>query len=73
LSPAEIAAARACHSEREIEDIRFAQTQVRRFAQIRRDHREAMLCDSIDEMIDEADEIASEHVQVMARDPDAFL
>ena len=37
LSMAEIEAARKALSEREIEDIRFAQAQVRRFAQIQRD------------------------------------
>ena len=34
---------------------------------------EIYLCDTIDEMVAKADEIASEHVQVMTRDPDFFL
>ena len=34
---------------------------------------EVIVCDSIDEMVKEADRIASEHVQVMTRDPDYFL
>ena len=34
---------------------------------------EVIVCDSIDEMVREADRIASEHVQVMTRDPDYFL
>ena len=34
---------------------------------------EVIVCDSIDEMIQVADEIASEHVQVMTTDPDVFL
>ncbi len=34
---------------------------------------EIILCDSLDEMVAEADRIASEHVQVMTRDPDYFL
>ncbi|MFZ0500825.1 MAG: histidinol dehydrogenase [Steroidobacteraceae bacterium] len=34
---------------------------------------EIILCDSIDEMVQEADRIASEHVQVLTRDPDYFL
>jgi sulfopropanediol 3-dehydrogenase len=34
---------------------------------------EVIVCDSIDEMIQVADEIASEHVQVMTSDPDLFL
>jgi sulfopropanediol 3-dehydrogenase len=37
------------------------------------DYGEVILCDSLDEMIDEADRIASEHVQVMTSDPDVFL
>jgi len=32
-----------------------------------------ILCDTIDEMVAEGDRIASEHVQVMTRDPDYFL
>ena len=38
-----------------------------------RDHGEVILCDSDEEMVIEADRIASEHVQVMTRDPDWFL
>ncbi|HEY6834317.1 MAG TPA: histidinol dehydrogenase [Pseudolabrys sp.] len=38
-----------------------------------KDYGEVIVCDSIDEMITEADRIASEHVQVMTRDPDVFL
>lgn len=34
---------------------------------------EVIVCDSIEEMIQVADEIASEHVQVMTSDPDIFL
>jgi sulfopropanediol 3-dehydrogenase len=34
---------------------------------------EIILCDTLDEMVAEADRIASEHVQVMTRDPDYFL
>ena len=34
---------------------------------------EVIICDSIDEMVQQADLIASEHVQVMTRDPDYFL
>ncbi|MFL5327252.1 MAG: histidinol dehydrogenase [Microvirga sp.] len=34
---------------------------------------EVIVCDSEDEMVAEADRIASEHVQVMTRDPDYFL
>jgi sulfopropanediol 3-dehydrogenase len=34
---------------------------------------EVIVCDSDDEMVAEADRIASEHVQVMTRDPNFFL
>lgn len=34
---------------------------------------EIILCDTIDEMVAEGDRVASEHVQVMTRDPDYFL
>jgi sulfopropanediol 3-dehydrogenase len=34
---------------------------------------EVILCDSLEEMVAEADRIASEHVQVMTQDPDYFL
>jgi sulfopropanediol 3-dehydrogenase len=37
------------------------------------DYGEVIVCDSEDEMVAEADRIASEHVQVMTRDPDYFL
>jgi len=38
-----------------------------------RDYGEVIVCDSDEEMVGEADRIASEHVQVMTRDPDYFL
>jgi sulfopropanediol 3-dehydrogenase len=34
---------------------------------------EIIVCDTLDEMVQEADRIASEHVQVLTRDPDYFL
>lgn len=37
------------------------------------DYGEVIVCDSYEEMVEEADRIASEHVQVMTRDPDYFL
>jgi sulfopropanediol 3-dehydrogenase len=37
------------------------------------DYGEVILCDDLDEMVREADRIASEHVQVMTRDDDRFL
>jgi sulfopropanediol 3-dehydrogenase len=38
-----------------------------------RDYGEVLVCESRDEMVREADRIASEHVQVMTDDPDYFL
>ncbi|MFN3313992.1 MAG: histidinol dehydrogenase [Hyphomonas sp.] len=38
-----------------------------------RDYGQVIVCDSYEEMVRVADEIASEHVQVMTRDPDYFL
>lgn len=38
-----------------------------------RDFGQVIVCDTEDEMVAEADRIASEHVQVMTRDPDRFL
>jgi sulfopropanediol 3-dehydrogenase len=37
------------------------------------DYGEVIVCEDDDEMVREADRIASEHVQVMTRDPDFFL
>jgi sulfopropanediol 3-dehydrogenase len=37
------------------------------------DYGQVIVCDSREEMLQKADEIASEHVQVMTRDPDWFL
>jgi sulfopropanediol 3-dehydrogenase len=37
------------------------------------DFGEVIVCDDVDEMVREADRVASEHVQVMTRDPDYFL
>jgi sulfopropanediol 3-dehydrogenase len=37
------------------------------------DYGEVIVCDSYEEMAREADRVASEHVQVMTRDPDYFL
>ncbi|MEL7536418.1 MAG: histidinol dehydrogenase [Pseudomonadota bacterium] len=38
-----------------------------------RDYGQIILCDTEQEMLAEADRLASEHVQVMTRDPDYFL
>ncbi|MEH6583118.1 MAG: histidinol dehydrogenase [Halioglobus sp.] len=38
-----------------------------------RDYGQVILCDSYEEMLQVADDIASEHVQVMTRDPNYFL
>src|SRR5712691_8208455 len=37
------------------------------------DFGEVIVCEGYDEMVKEADRVASEHVQVMTRDPDFFL
>jgi sulfopropanediol 3-dehydrogenase len=37
------------------------------------DFGEVIVCDDYDEMVAEADRVASEHVQVMTKDPDYFL
>jgi sulfopropanediol 3-dehydrogenase len=37
------------------------------------DFGEIILCETLDEMVAEGDRVASEHVQVMTRDPDYFL
>jgi sulfopropanediol 3-dehydrogenase len=42
-------------------------------AQAWADYGEVVVCDTIDEMVSQADFIASEHVQVMTADPDYFL
>jgi sulfopropanediol 3-dehydrogenase len=42
-------------------------------AQAWADYGEVIVCEGEDEMVAEADRIASEHVQVMTRDPDYFL
>lgn len=38
-----------------------------------RDYGEVVVCDTMDELAQEADRIASEHVQIMTRDPDLLL
>jgi len=38
-----------------------------------RDYGQVIVCDTYEEMVIEADRIASEHVQVMTKDPDYFL
>ena len=38
-----------------------------------RDYGQVILCDSVDEMVEVADRLAYEHVQVMTEDPDYFL
>ena len=38
-----------------------------------REYGQVIVCDSYEEMVQVADEIASEHVQVMTKDPDYFL
>lgn len=42
-------------------------------AQSWRDYGQIILCDTYEEMVEEADRISSEHVQVMTKDPNYFL
>ncbi len=37
------------------------------------DYGQVIVCDSYEEMVEKADDLASEHVQVMTKDPDYFL
>ena len=37
------------------------------------EYGEVIVCDTLDELIDKANELAFEHVQVLTRDPDVFL
>jgi sulfopropanediol 3-dehydrogenase len=37
------------------------------------EYGEVIVCDTLDEMVTKADELAFEHVQVLTRDPDVFL
>ena len=37
------------------------------------EYGEVIVCDAVDELIDKANELAFEHVQVLTRDPDVFL
>jgi sulfopropanediol 3-dehydrogenase len=55
--------------ERQLEILPTADAAGRAWA----DMGEVIVCDDIDEMLREADRIASEHVQVMTRDPDYVL
>ena len=42
-------------------------------AQSWQDYGEVIVCDTVEEMLQKADELASKHVQVMTRDPHYFL
>lgn len=55
--------------ERQLEVLPTAEIAAKAWA----DYGEVIVCDSYEEMVAEADRIASEHVQVMTRDPDYFL
>lgn len=39
----------------------------------RENHREVIVCDTVDELVEETDRITSEHVEVMTADPQYFL
>lgn len=55
--------------EKQLETLETADVAGRAWA----DYGQIILCDTEEEMLSEADRIASEHVQVMTRDPDYFL
>lgn len=55
--------------ERQLETLQTAEIASKAWA----DYGQIILCDSIDEMVVQANEIASEHVQVMVRNSDYFL
>jgi sulfopropanediol 3-dehydrogenase len=55
--------------ERLLKTLPTAETAAKSWA----DYGEVIVCDSYEEMVTEADRIASEHVQVMTKDPDYFL
>jgi len=55
--------------ERQLETLPTAELAGKAWA----DYGQVIVCDSYDEMVKEADKIASEHVQVMTKDPDYFL
>lgn len=55
--------------ERQLKTLATAETA----GQAWRDYGQIILCDTEEEMLSEADRIASEHVQVMTRNPDYFL
>ena len=55
--------------ERQLETLETAEVAARAW----RDYGQVVLCESAEEMVREADRIASEHVEVLTRDPDFFL
>jgi len=55
--------------ERQLRILPTAEVAARSWAE----YGEVIVCDTLEEMLAKADEIASEHVQVMTRDPDYFL
>jgi len=55
--------------ERQLEVLPTADVAAHSWAE----YGQVILCDSYEEMVQVADDIASEHVQVMTRDPDYFL
>ena len=64
-----LAAATPAEIERQLTLLPTAATAARAW----QDFGEIILCDTDEEMVAEADRIASEHVQVMTREPDFFL
>jgi sulfopropanediol 3-dehydrogenase len=64
-----LARATMAEVERQLEVLPTGETAGRAW----REYGQVIVCDTRDEMLQKADEIASEHVQVMTRDPDWFL
>jgi len=67
-SPA-LASAIQAEIDRQLETLETREIAGRAWA----DCGEVILCDTLDEMVAEADRIASEHVQILTRDPQFFL
>jgi sulfopropanediol 3-dehydrogenase len=64
-----LAAGLQAEIERQLETLKTAEVA----AQAWRDYGQIILCSSDEELVAEADQIASEHVEVLTRDPDYFL
>lgn len=66
---AELANAIEAEIARQLETLETAEIAGRAW----KDYGEVILCDTLEEMVEQADLIASEHVQILTEDPDYFL